>query len=368
MSHGTAIPVSPALEQSFKSAVEGGSRIRLFQIVIQNETLVASHTSEDSSPLEKVYDSMANLISETQACYFLVRLDGNKSWLMITYVPNGVAVKDKMVYAATKGTLKNKLGFGYFQDEVHATNKEELSYSRYKGDKAPVDSRSEAEKLFADMHKQEESERTERVTARPMSGGYHSVIIPLADNVQSAVSKFKGGEINFIEMMVSSQDGKETISASNSKMVPPSQLSKEIISSEPRFYLYSYGVPVPKNVYIYCCPEKSPPKLRMVYSTAKPAVADQLSKLGVTLAQKKIEISTPEDMTEEYLRGELTSSPRGPMTGRAGVGASSAPEYGGQVKAVSTRKVDAHPIYSLMAPSQGGSKKKIVMPPPGAYQ
>jgi len=361
MSHNTAIPLSPELEEKFKKSVEPGqnTRVRFFQVRIQNETLVATHVADGGSSIDRDYDSMSNLANETEACYFLFRLDGQKSWLVITFVPNGVSVKDKMVYAATKGTLKNKLGFGYFTDELHITSKDELSYSKYKGDKAPIDSRSDTEKVFADMQQQEEVERKER--ALQPHGGYHSVVIPLSDDAQSALNRLKSGEINFVELALN--EGHNHIQAIQGKSVPVSQLSREINTSEPRFYILIYGIP-PKNVFLYCCPDKSPQKLRMIYSTTKPAVVDQVNKLGVNLAVKKIEISDPEDLTDEFLRTQLT-----PSVIRSGVGGrGSAPDLGGQVKAASVNKVAQHPIYSLMSPTSPGGKKKIVLPPPGAYQ
>lgn len=65
-------------------------------------------------------------------------------WLIC--VLNAWQVKDKMVYASAKGTLKDKLGQNHFCEEIHVTEKSELTYEHYKGESKPVDSRSEFEK------------------------------------------------------------------------------------------------------------------------------------------------------------------------------------------------------------------------------
>lgn len=77
------------------------------------------------------------------------------------------------------------------------------------------------------------------------------------------------------------------------------ELQKEINTAEPRFYVYKFGAsfgeenrlsPLISTVFIYCCPEKSPAKLRMVYSTSKPTVADSISKLGLSIVGKRVRV------------------------------------------------------------------------------
>lgn len=52
-----------------------------------------------------------------------------------------------MLYAATKNTLKSKLGAQFINEEVHFTAPEELSYSYYVKSKEPVNALSEFEKV-----------------------------------------------------------------------------------------------------------------------------------------------------------------------------------------------------------------------------
>jgi len=286
-----------------------------------------------------------------------------------------------MVYASAKGTLKDKFGHSLIVEEMHATSKDELSYSHFQGSQAPNDARSpfeiEREKMLEEEDKEREElvEKMAKVSPRSF-GGYHSVNIPLATNAKSALDRLKSGEINFVCLAV--DEGQTSITSTDAKTLDNSKITTEIHTGEPRFYLYTQTGK--STVFIYSCPTKSPPKLRMVYSTAKPGVVNQLSQHGVQLAPKKIEITDSSDLLDEL--NEVHSSPivkpsqmqgRGSMiTGRMMAPApGSTPAFGGTVKASKLPTMDAqHSIYGLMAkPGTEGSssKKKIVIPPRAAW-
>jgi hypothetical protein len=101
----------------------------------------------------------------------------------------------------------------------------------------------------------------------------------------------------------------------------------------------------------------------MVYSTAKPQVADQIEHLGLALEKKRHEIREGSELTDDLLA---------PETKKFGSSSSyrvqSAPD--GTTKAAHVPTVNApHPVYSMIDPNNDKAKKtkKIVMPPPGAY-
>jgi len=56
-----------------------------------------------------------------------------------------------MVYAATKSTLLEALGFQYFSGELHANDKDELSWAFYQGTLRPVDAYSSVEKARMEL-------------------------------------------------------------------------------------------------------------------------------------------------------------------------------------------------------------------------
>jgi len=165
-----------------------------------------------------------------------------------------------------------------------------------------------------------------------------------------------------------------------SKEISPRDLSDQIVTTEPRFYVYTFksisnlGEPKSTQVFIYCCPEKSPAKLRMIYSTAKTSTAAQVNDLGFTLAERRIEITDATELTEQFLKEELfqrKSLSTNQLTGRNQFSTKQFEDGGGVVKAAKVNSVSAHPVYSMIGKDSksptSSSKKKIVMPPPGAY-
>ena len=139
-----------------------------------------------------------------------------------------------------------------------------------------------------------------------------------------------------------------------------------LVESEPRFYVFKRAMG--GVVFVMGVPDKSAPKLRMVYSTAKANVSDALAAAGVTLS-KKLEWDSA-DFKEfaaapvAFLKQQTAPSARFAGGGGGGGGRRVTP-------AASKAKTNqAHPIYSLMsgddAPKRGG--KKIVIPPRSACE
>jgi len=193
-------------------------------------------------------------------------------------------------------------------------------------------------------------------TAAKGGGGlYQEMALPLDDKANSEVQRWKKGEVNWIELAIE-KDKKDKIEFVSSKNIESRNLSSAVNASEARYYLFSYSVSSKKvNIFIYCCPDSSQRQLRMVYATSKNSVPAAASKLGINI-EKKLEITTPSELTEDYIKSEL--SPKSSDTGRS----SPSPHTKNVIK-------DSHPVYGLMTGggSGGPAKKKIVMPPSGAY-
>jgi len=341
------------------------------------------HKTAGTASVAKDYDSMKDLAGDQESSYFLFRIAGPTNWILISYVPEAnVKVQEKMLYAATKNTLKNKLGQQWFAEEIHLTSPEELTYTYYVKSKEPINSLSEFEQLRIKLNAAEEAERTDRskdFTTAPGAaekiGGYHHVLIPLSENAKSEINRYKSGGVNFVELAINAKA--ETIEVSQAKSVMPSELARAINNVEPRFYIYNYNRAIggKTTVFIYCCPENSATQFRMVYATSKPTVASQIEKLGVGLVTK-VEVQDPASVTDEFLRSEVSSgaskaSPTSRYTAApsSGYNRTGGPG-GGVVLKKTTEKQAPHPIYGLM--SEGGGspnpqKKKVVIPPPGAW-
>lgn len=65
------------------------------------------------------------LIEEDTPCFILFRLDTKSTtgyeWLLLSWSPDSAKVRQKMIYASTKATLKKEFGTMNIKDEMHAT-------------------------------------------------------------------------------------------------------------------------------------------------------------------------------------------------------------------------------------------------------
>jgi len=363
MSSSTAIPVSPDLANSFRSS----SNIRYFIVHIENEVLVKGYAHPKGASLETDWMTIASK-ADNRAGYILVQVEPSK-WLTITFVPAGTKIRDKMVYAATKATLLNHLGYQHFIDELHANDNGELEYAYYVASKKPVNSLSASEEVRNVVHKEENEERKFRASMHASHtggiGGYHSVAMPFDQSAKDMVRSLASGQHNFVELAIN--DAKNGIVGKSGKTVSESQYSQQVNTNEPRYYLIKNQA---RNAFIYCCPGKSPQKLRMVYSTAKGSVMTEAKGLGFQVV-KAGEISEPSELTGQYV-SSLSGGSSGVVTG--GIRSYSSPGGGPTRSGGSTTKAQrqsviqgAHPVYSLMGSPGSGRTKKIVLPPPGAY-
>ncbi|PVU93053.1 hypothetical protein BB559_003464 [Furculomyces boomerangus] len=98
------------------------------------EQLLLSASSGDVNSLHKNLDSstMANLGTkiddyvDDSPCYLSI-LNGNGKWILIMWMPQGkVQIKDRMIYASTQGTIKEKIGFNRIESTFQFSEQDEL--------------------------------------------------------------------------------------------------------------------------------------------------------------------------------------------------------------------------------------------------
>lgn len=379
MSSSTPIPLAPELTIQWEKATDDVLKpaSRYLQIKIIKEVLSLVAKSAGSPSVSKDFDELKSLVNE-EPCYFLFRIGGAKNWILISYVPPTAKTPEKMLYAATKNTLKMKLGPKLINEDLLFSTPAELSYGYYLKNKEPTSALSEFEKVRIKVRQAEDEERVARSEGSQKSGGYHQVKIPLTAAAKEEIERVKSGLVNFIEFRIKA----DVVEHVQSKSVGGSELASNVKGAEPRFYLYSYqkirspGQPK-AHAFIYYCPDSSPAPLRMVYATSKPTLAQQITALGLQVA-KRLEIRDGTELTEEYLKSELFPS----AASRLVAGSSLPPRLpspankpmnirplSAKSSVVSSKSAPApHPIYSLMnTDSPTSSKKRVVIPPPGAY-
>lgn len=94
---------------------------------VHTEELKLSASHDVNDDWEKDYAKFVEpLIEENTPCYIFFRLDQQTptgyDWLLISYTPDTAKIREKMLYASTKATLKKEFGSTHIKQEYHATS------------------------------------------------------------------------------------------------------------------------------------------------------------------------------------------------------------------------------------------------------
>ncbi|KAL0277199.1 UNVERIFIED_CONTAM: hypothetical protein PYX00_004563 [Menopon gallinae] len=313
MSHQTGIKANNALKKFFSLCRDGKTRV--FKISIENEELVLA----DYKKVNKTWDSdfekfVPSLIVEDQPCYILYRLDTKNSsgydWLLISWTPDTATVRQKMLYASTKATLKQEFGSGDIKDEFHATTLDEVSYSGYMKHKedmkspAPLTNREEELKELLKNEIASVSEISIDSKHKTLSG----VAFPMSSNATEAVMDIGKGSVDYVQLKIDIE--KEQIHLTEACQLKVTELQKKIPTDSARYHLFRFkhtyeGDYMEKIIFIYSMPGyKCPIKERMLYSSCKAPLLESISNLGVQV-DKKLEIDGCDEINEDYLMDEV---------------------------------------------------------------
>lgn len=188
-------------------------------------------------------------------------------------------------------------------------------------------------------------------------GGYHTVALPFTRECGDALERLRAGAATTVVMRIE----RETVALVHAGCEAAGALGALLDGAEPRFVLHR-AAGSDRTLFVYCCPDRSRPQLRMVYATAKPSVVDEAARHGLCVAGK-MEVRGGAEVTAAAVADALR--PR-----RAGAG------YGAPPRAAPTANRAAestvrtpHPVYSQIAQNRTGTgpMKRIVLPPSAAY-
>ncbi|KAI5756249.1 twinfilin isoform X2 [Diaphorina citri] len=314
MSHQTGITANEALKKFFGSIRD--EKIRVFKVSIENEALVLAGYKKVVGTWTQDFDKyVPDLIQEAQPCYILYRFDsknetGGHDWLLIFWSPDDSPVRQKMLYASTKSTLKQDFGSGQIKEEIHATVPVDVTLHGYelhkRAVKAPAPLTSQEEER-AELRKFESSGQCQ-ISIDTRTQTLSGVAFPLLPDAESSVHKLIKAKYNYVQFRIDLQE--ETINLVQSGEVTLKQLPSMIPTDSARYHLFNFrhefeGKIIDSVVFIYSMPGYSLPiKERMLYSSCKAPLLENLHHLGLTI-DKKLEIDSGSELTEEFLLEEL---------------------------------------------------------------
>ncbi|EDW24604.1 GL24238 [Drosophila persimilis] len=311
MSHQTGIRANEQLAKVLGKAKNG--KLRVVKVSIENEQLSCSATADVKKDWERDYDKLLGpLLEETVPCYILYRLDAKiplgHSWLLISWIPDTASIRQKMVYASTKATLKTEFGSAYITEELHATTLEETTlegYRKHKRDFAAPAPLTTREEELKELRKTEVHTEISTNTRHQTLGG---ISCPLTDATVASVQDLVRGNYDYLQFRIDLEE--ERIHVSHAAQVELSALPKQVPEDHARYHLFLFrhtheGDYQESYVFVYSMPGYTcSVRERMMYSSCKAPFLEQLAALGVDVV-KKLEIDNGNELTEAYLLDEL---------------------------------------------------------------
>ncbi|XP_030633423.1 twinfilin-2-like [Chanos chanos] len=335
MSHQTGIHASSDLREFLARARRG--TVRLIKIVIRNEQLVLGMHIEPSQSWDRDYDQFVlPLLDSLEPCYILYRLDSHNAqgyeWLFISWSPDQSPVRLKMMYAATRATVKKEFGGGHIKDEMFGTVQEDICFQGYL---RHVSSSSIPAPLTAaeqELHQIKITEvKTSEISVERKQHTLQGLAFPLQEEAKRALQQLKQRRVNYIQLRLDTE--RETIELVHTNPTETQELPCRIPTDAPRYHLFLYkhshqGQLQEAVVFIYSMPGHSCSiKERMLYSSCKNRLLDEVERDFQLDITKKLEIDSGDLLTEEYLYEEVHpkqhtlkqafAKPRGP-TGKRG--------------------------------------------------
>lgn len=130
----------------------------------------------------------------------------------------------------------------------------------------------------------------------------------ITESAQNAIKDAARGSYNYLQFKIELKEEKiHLVKAANVEIM---KLPKEVPDDEARYHIYQFkhtheGDYFESFIFIYSMPGyKCPVKERMMYSSCKNPFLQQIKEFGLEI-EKKIEIDTGADLTEEYFQEEL---------------------------------------------------------------
>ncbi|XP_055378978.1 twinfilin-like isoform X2 [Condylostylus longicornis] len=298
MSCQTGIRANQNLLKIFSEAKSDDGNIRALKISIENDELTCTSTYALKGNWEEDYDDAVKPFIDTEIpCYILYRLDSKTNsgfqWLLINWVPDSSNVRQKMVHASTKATLKLEFGGStHITEEIHATKYPEATFNGYKKAKkleaapAPLTNFEEEKKLINAAEVQE-------ACVSALSQTLKGVCFPLTEEAKTAIEEMVKGQHNYLQFEIIIKD--EQINLTKSETINTDQLRRQIPRDHPRYHVFLFkhvheGITQEPYIFIYSMPDyaRVSVKERMLYSSCKAPFVEFLTSNGIQIAKKRL--------------------------------------------------------------------------------
>uniref|UniRef100_A0A3B3ZPA4 Twinfilin n=1 Tax=Periophthalmus magnuspinnatus TaxID=409849 RepID=A0A3B3ZPA4_9GOBI len=251
--------------------------------------LVLGAYREPEQSWDQDYDHfLLPLLDNQEPSYFLYRLDSQNAlgyeWIFISWSPDQ---SPKMLYAATRATVKKEFGGGHVKYELFGTAEEDVCLLGYQHH---VMSCSGPAPLTVAEQELQRIKITE-------------------ESAKRALHLLSLKRVNYIQLRLDIE--KETIELVHSNPTEIRDLPRRVPKDTPRYHFFLYkhcheGDQLESIVFIYSMPGYSCSiKERMLYSSCKSRLLEDVEKDYHLEIAKKLEIDDGDELTEEFLYDEV---------------------------------------------------------------
>lgn len=328
MSHQTGIQPNDELRSFFKK-YKSSSKIRVAKISIKSEQLILDESKESSSSKwdEDYVKYINRLVLDKQPCFLLLRFDtknpstGLFEWMLINWTPEGSPVREKMLYASTKASLKKDFGSSSIVIDYFSSCQEEISLPSLKSylNRKKLEENGQHDDNLLSIQEQdlrivkkEEAASTRSKPTQTLPG----VEFPLTSDALDALNDLKDGLISYLQLTIDMRAELIQLSKKEShKDFDIKDLPTKIPCNSPGYHLILYphnfdGIYHKSVIFIYSVPGSSTSvKERMLYSSCKSSLMSAIqTKIGLEV-HKKLEVDDPTELTTDYLLDQLHPKP-----------------------------------------------------------
>ncbi|XP_061689848.1 twinfilin-2 isoform X2 [Syngnathoides biaculeatus] len=312
-----ALVVTPELRE-FLARARGGA-LRLIKVRIQDEQLVLGAYREPEQSWDQDYDHfLLPLLDRQEPCYVLYRLDSHNAlgfeWLFLSWSPDQSSVKDKMLYAATRGAVKKEFGGGHVKYEMFGTLEEDVCLSGYQRHVSSCSGPAPLTLAERELQRIKITEgRVKRVTTENSVDSKQQTLqglaFPLQETARRALRQLAQKQINYVQLRLDMEQ--ETIELVHSHQTETRDLPCRVPKDTPRYHFFLYkhrheGDYLESVVFIYSMPGYScSVKERMLYSSCKSRLLEEVERDYHLQVTKKLEIDDGDELTEEFLYDEV---------------------------------------------------------------
>mmetsp|Transcript_12606 Transcript_12606/g.25710 ORF Transcript_12606/g.25710 Transcript_12606/m.25710 type:complete len:219 (-) Transcript_12606:1274-1930(-) len=170
---------------------------------IDKETILLTSTVPPTSTSSVQFSNLSTLMTPDTARFILYKLDADfgsddGKWLVISWIPDGVKVREKMLYSSSRSHLKTTLGLTHFvEKDYNVSEPEELTSESYLSSLVKVSTLNSRETALA-----AEKMSTASEGLAGMSTAMGVVPFTFTEGLTTEINDFKDGRKHFVSMSV----------------------------------------------------------------------------------------------------------------------------------------------------------------------